>query len=176
MASAEDVLNFSIRPAEDDDLGPLTDTLAPDVPAAQIARRLEESRLGYREMLVAELEGQAVGTASIGGRGFERPGSLRLFALDVGTAFRRRGMGTALVQTVEAIAWGRGLDEVNLEVAVDNRDAVRLYERLGYRRHGEPVMDRWEKRLDDGSSQWVDVPSWVMAKSLDRDRARRPAR
>ena len=71
-------------------------------------------------------------------------------------------------KAVEAIATGRALGGVNLEVAVDNEDAVRLYERFGYRRRGEPVMDRWEKRLDDGSSQQVDVPSWVMINRLEQ--------
>ena len=162
MASETNSARLSVRPAVDGDLGPLTAALGPDVPAAQIARRLEESRLGYRDMLVAELDGRVVGTVSMGGHGFQRPGSLRLFALDVGAAFRRRGVGTALVKAVEAMASARALDEVNLEVAIDNKDAIRLYERLGYRRHGDPVSDRWERRLDDGSSQLVDVPSWVM--------------
>ena len=117
-------------------------------------------------MLVAGLDGRAVGTVSMGGHGFQRPGSLRLFALDVGPDFRRGGVGRALVRAVEATASRRGLEEVNLEVAIDNEDAIRLYERLGYRRHGEPVMDRWEQRLDDGSSLLVEVPSWVMVKRL----------
>ena len=77
-------------------------------------------------------------------------------------------MGTALVKAVEAIASGRDLDEVNLEVALGNMDAIRLYERLGCRRHGDSVMDRWEKRLNDGSSQLVDVPSWVMINRLEQ--------
>ncbi len=168
MESETDAPRLSIRPVVDDDLGPLTLALQPDIPAPQVARRLEESRLGYRDMLVAELAGRVVGTVSMGGHGFQRVGSLRLFALDVGPAFRRRGVGTALVQAVEAAASRRGLDQVNLEVATDDEDAVRLYERLGYRRRGEPVMDRWEKRLGDGSGQSVDVPSWVMVKKLGR--------
>ena len=132
-ASETNSARLSVRPAGDGDLGPLTAALGADVPAAQVTRRLEESRLGYRDILVAELDRQVVGTVSMGGHGFQRPGSLRLFALDVGAAFRRRGVGTALVKAVEAIASGRDLDEVNLEVAIGNRDAIRLYERLGYR-------------------------------------------
>ena len=169
MASETNSARPSVRPAVDDDLGPLTSALGPEIPGAQVATRFEESRHGYRGMLVAELDGRVVGTVSMGGHGFQRPGSLRLFALDVGAGFRRRGVATALLQAVETIASGRALGEVNLEVAVDNGDAVRLYERLGYRRHGEPVMDRWEKQLDDGSSLLVEVPSWVMVKSLARE-------
>ena len=128
--------------------------------------RFEESLDGYREILVAELDGCPVGTVSMGGHGFQRPGSLRLFALDVGEAFRGRGVGTALVNGVEAAAADRALTEVNLEVAIGNEDPVRLYERLGYKRLGKPVLDRWEQPLDDGGSRLVEEPSWVMIKSL----------
>ena len=128
--------------------------------------RCEESLDGYREILVAELDGCPVGTVSMGGHGFQRPGSLRLFALDVGEAFRGRGVGTALVDAVEAVAADRALTEVNLEVAIGNEDAVRLYQRLGYKRLGKPVLDRWEQHLDDGGSRLVEEPSWVMIKSL----------
>ena len=70
-----------IRPAREGDLGALNVALAPDIDAAQVRHRLEESLHGHREMLVAELDGQAVGTVSMGGSSFQRPGSLRLFAL-----------------------------------------------------------------------------------------------
>ena len=128
--------------------------------------RFEESLDGYREILVAELDGYPVGTVSTSGHGFQRPGSLRLFALDVGEAFRGRGVGTALVNAVEAAAADRALTEVNLEVAIENEDPVRLYVRLGYKHLGKPVLDRWEQPLDDGGSRLVEEPSWVMIKSL----------
>ncbi len=150
-----------VRPVRDCDLGQLIGALEPEMSAAQVTQRLQESHR-HRDMLVAELDGQAVGTVSMGGHGFQRPDSLRLFALDVGKAFRSQGIGTALVEAVESVASDRALGEVNLEVAIDNKDAIRLYERLGYRRHGDPIMDRWV----DGSSQLVEVPSWVMIKRL----------
>ena len=67
MASETNSARLSVRPAGDGDLGPLTAAVGPDVPATQVTRRLEESRLGYRDMLVAELDGQVVGTVSMGG-------------------------------------------------------------------------------------------------------------
>ena len=151
---------------EQEDIGGLIAALAPGVGEAQMRMRFEESLDGYREILVAELDGCPVGTVSMGGHGFQRPGSLRLFALDVGEAFRGRGVGTALVNGVEAAAADRALTEVNLEVAIGNEDPVRLYERLGYKRLGKPVLDRWEQPLDDGGSRLVEEPSWVMIKSL----------
>ena len=83
-----------------------------------------------------------------------------------GEAFRGQGVGTALVNGVEAAAADRALTEVNLEVAIGNEDAFRLYQRLGYKRLGKPVLDRWEQPLDDGGSRLVEEPSWVMIKSL----------
>ena len=115
---------------------------------------------------MAELDGCPAGTVSTGGHRFQRPGSFRLFALDVGEAFRGQGVGTALVNTVEAAAADRALAEVNLEVAIGNEDAFWLYQRLGYKRLGKPVLYRWEQHLDDGGSRLVEEPSWVMIKSL----------
>ena len=97
-------LRLRIRPVEQEDIGGLIAALAPGVGEAQMRMRFEESLDGYREILVAELDGYPVGTVSTGGHGFQRPGSLRLFALDVGEAFRGKGVGTALVNAVEAAA------------------------------------------------------------------------
>ena len=97
-------LRLRIRPVEQEDIGGLIAALAPGVGEAQMRMRFEESLDGYREILVAELDGYPVGTVSTGGHGFQRPGSLRLFALDVGEAFRGQGVGTALVNAVEAAA------------------------------------------------------------------------
>ena len=157
---------LEIRIATDCDLESLAESHAPGISAAQIRRRLEESYKGLRTMLVAVKEGRAVGSVSIGGGGFQRRGSLRLFALDVGAKFQREGIGTALVKEVEAIAIDRGLAEVNLEVEIDNEGAIRLYERLGFRICGDAVMDRWTRLLDDGSSEEIEVPVFVMVKRL----------
>ena len=158
---------LEIRIAAESDLELLAESFAHGTSAAQLQRRLEESKCGLRTMLVAVLKGRAVGAVSIGGWGHQRVGSLRLFALDVGAAFQRKGVGTALINAVETIAADRGLNEVNLEVEIDNEDAIRLYRALGYRICGEPVMDRWNLLRDDGSSDSIEVPVFVMVKRLD---------
>ena len=167
MITMAESLRLTVRQVEESDIETLAVALGPETSAAQVRRRFEESRGGFREMLVAELSGSVVGTVSMGGHRFQRTGSLRLFALDVGAAFRNRGVGTALVRSVEIKAAEQVLDEVNLEVAVENEDAIRLYERLGYRHVGEPVMDSWERLRDDGSSELVEMQSWVMVKALE---------
>ena len=128
--------------------------------------RWRERRDGHREILVALLDGEVAGTVSMGGRRHGRPGSLRLFALDVGPAYRRRGVGAALIGAVEQEARRRNLRAVNLEVAVENEDAIRLYERLGYERQGGPFIDRWWRLKDDGTRDQVEQPSYVLAKGL----------
>ena len=55
---------------------------------------------------------------------------------------------------------------MNLEVAVGNNTAARLCERLGYRRVGEPVMDRWQQPTNDGRGRWVEELCWTMVKDL----------
>lgn len=158
---------MEIRVATGSDLESLADTFAPDLSKAQLEARLEESRSGVRTMLVAIKEGRAVGVVSIGGARFQRRGSLRLFALDVAPAYQRKGVGTALLNAVENIAPTRNLQTVNLEVATDNTDAIRLYRRLGYRQHGKTVMDRWRRILDDGTTDMIQSPAFVMVKQLD---------
>ena len=157
---------LDIRIATERDLKSLTGALAPELSAAHIAQRFEESKSGIRTMLVAVRDGQAIATISIGGGRFQRQGSLRLFALNVGSAYRREGVGTALVEVVEAIAVDRGLDEVNLEVTTDNEVAIHMYRNLGFRIRGDAVMGRWERKLDDGSSEIIEEPLFVMLKRL----------
>ena len=161
---------IEIRSATRRDLESLIDALEPEVGAAQIRRRFDDSVSGNRIMLIALREGRAIGTVSIGGSRFRRRGSLRLFALDVGPESRRRGVGTALVKAVEETAVRGDLDEVNLEVGIGNEDAVRLYRRLGYRTFGDTVMDRWQRVLADGSIEVVEEPSFVMVKKLVKQR------
>ena len=159
---------MKIRSVEHTDVDALADVLHPEVGKAQVERRYDESLLGYRQMLVAELDGCVVGTVSTGGWGLQRPNSLRMFALDVGKAFRNRGVGTALIDAVEAAAISLHMIEVNLEVSVDNVNATRLYERLGYQRLPEPVTDYWDELDEDGNRRRVNALSWIMIKEIGR--------
>ena len=167
MANAE-TPQIAVRAATESDIALLATVLAPEPSAEQLDRRWQEHGDGNREMLVAALAGQVVGTVSTTGHRFQRPDSLRLFALDVGPAFRGQGIGTALVQAVEERARRAGLKGVNLEVSMENTLAKRLYEPLGYRTLGKPVTDRWTRLLDGGGGEQVEDLSWVMTKDLGR--------
>ena len=156
----------TIRRVRESDVNALAAILEPDVSAKQVNHRWQEDRDGYREMLVAELDGEVAGTVSSTHYHLQLSDSLRMLALDVGRAFRRQGVGTALIEAVEGKARGEGLRSVQLEVAVGNLAALRLYEKLGYCRLDEPVVNRWTRLTDDGICEQVEERSWVMVKKV----------
>ena len=164
--TASERLEVVVRQVRRSDIARLVTVLTPEVSFEQVSQRWREHRDGNRKMFVAALDEELAGTISIGGSGHRLPDSLRWFALDVGPAFRRRGVGTALIQAAEEEARHQGFQQVNLEVAVDNVDAIRLYEQLGYHRLADRVVDRWWRLSDDGSREEVEELSWLMVKRV----------
>lgn len=159
-------VDITVRPAVEGDVADLSFSMGGDVSHEQLVNRWREHVAGYRVMLVALLDGDVAGTVSMGGHNHQRPDSLRLFALDVASTMRRHGVGSALVDAVEHEASLRGLGHVNLEVAVENSGAVRLYEKLGYRRVGQPIIDRWQRHTPGSGWEQVEGPAWVMTKNV----------
>ena len=84
---------------------------------------------------VAELGGEVVGMAGAClGRFYEKPGIYaRIVALVVSEAAAGRGVGAALVKSVEK--WGASRDavEIFLNSGVQREESRAFYERLGYR-------------------------------------------
>lgn len=64
----------------------------------------------------------------------KRSGVARLYSIAAHHAARGQGVGTALLDAVEQLARRRRCRALRLEVRADNAGAIRLYERLGYRR------------------------------------------
>ena len=152
-----------VRPLRADEIRPLAEAVD-EISEAQLANRWQEQETGYRELLVAELDGEAVGTVSIsvtgsGGR------SMHLFALEVANGQRNRGVGAALVRYVVDEACRRDCRSVYLEVRSDN-PARRLYHRLGFRRVGPPFVNTWYRFNEDGSRSRVEELSYRMVKRV----------
>ena len=73
----------------------------------------------------------------------------RLYSIASRAEARGKGVGSALLEAVEKLAEKRRCTSVRLEVRTDNDDAMRLYERLGYRRIG-----RYARYYGDGADAW----------------------
>jgi ribosomal protein S18 acetylase RimI-like enzyme len=153
-----------LRRLRRDEIPALASALAGDPSEAQIRNRWREQELGYRELLVAEVEGSLVGTVSIGETDV-LPRALHLFALEVAPAMRNRGIGTRIVEQVVAEARKRRRGRVYLEVRVDN-PARRLYHRLGFRRMGEPFINPWWRFTADGQQERVEELSFRMVRRV----------
>jgi GNAT superfamily N-acetyltransferase len=137
-----------VREMGEADVAPLAAALG--WPAYGIERRWNERKAGYREMFVAVLNGEPVGSVSINEKA-EVPGLLHLFALDVAEPHRTQGIGTRLIQRVEETAAGRGCSGVYLEVSIENARARRLYARMGYRAEGAPFANQWNSYDPEGN-------------------------
>jgi ribosomal protein S18 acetylase RimI-like enzyme len=112
---------------------------------AQYRRHLDSASA---QVLVASANHRRfLGTAVV----FYRKGSgvARLYSLATRPEARGKGVGSALIEAVENAARQRRCRALRLEVRSDNAAAIRLYERLGYRRTG-----RYARYYEDGADAW----------------------
>lgn len=83
--------------------------------------------------LVAMCSGRIVGfTIGV----VEGKGMGRIYTLDVLPEFRRRGIGSLLLEKLEEEFARRGVVKCRLEVMDGNVPAIRLYSKMGYRKVG----------------------------------------
>ena len=75
---------------------------------------------------------------------------LHIITIDVLKHWRRRGVGSLLMEAAEQWTRDHGLRKVGLETAQDNLGAQKFYETRGYRKVGE-IM----KYYADGTTAWV---------------------
>ncbi len=101
-----------------------------------------ESRLGLSlsallgqdaRFFVARLGGRAAGC---GGYVLLPGGSAEMKRVFTVAEARGRGIGRAIVESVEAAAAGEGVGRMYLETGVKSDEAIRLYRRLGYAERG----------------------------------------
>jgi len=79
-----------------------------------------------------------------------------IITLDVVEAWRRRGVGTALMDTAEEWARRRRFISLALETAEDNLPAQAFYERRGFVKY-----DKRERYYSDGTAAWTMV-KWLV--------------
>lgn len=99
---------------------------------AQFRRHLDSD--SARVLVASANHRRFLGTAMVFFRKSSRVA--RLYSIASLPEARGKGVGTALIEAAEAAARQRRCQALRLEVRTDNDRALRLYERLGYRRVG----------------------------------------
>ena len=89
-----------------------------------------------------------------------------LFGFRVRPAYRGSGLGSAMMRALERDLIERGYRFLTLNVARENQDAIRLYQRVGFRIVA-PEPGRWQYVDDKGVTRDVHEPAWRMEKMLD---------
>jgi len=107
-----------------------------DAPPEEYAERLADARRVDIPIL-AEVDGRAVGLANLrlAPAVFYAEPYAELSELFVEEAYRRRGVGRALVQHAEDLAREAGADEMIILTDFYNRSAQMLYFHMGYEVH-----------------------------------------
>jgi RimJ/RimL family protein N-acetyltransferase len=104
--------------------------------AEQTRPYLQRATEGTLYQFVAEADGRLIGACDISPRqaiGFTHVGVLGMFVLP---EWRRRGIGSRLLDACLTAARRAGLERIELEVFADNEAAIRLYEAHGFVREG----------------------------------------
>ena len=84
--------------------------------------------------------------------------------------YRRKGVATAIIQEAERLSKEKGCTHIGLEVGVENFEAKRLYEKLGYKDwgYGEFLIN-WEF-IDNNGNKGIDSEIVIfMQKNLQTD-------
>lgn len=163
-------LDFTIRPARQDDLDKLEWYGKHENLRSLFARSYREQKRGRRLMLIAETNDFPVGRVFLqfkGNNAIFADGSERayLYSFHVMEMFRGIGLGTRLVAEAEQVVQLRGFRVVTLAVAQDNLRALQLYHRMGYRRFGDN-KGSWENPTKLGYLLPSHEPCWLLEKEL----------
>ena len=110
--------------------------------AVHIVREFAQKEKSPREeMWIAEADGRPIGSIMLCETGDGETGQLRLFLVE--KAYRRFGVGRALTQALMAKAREVGYKRLILQTASCLTDAIRMYERLGFRKDAELPNTDW---------------------------------
>lgn len=142
----------SYRPSDLDTLYQIDQSCFP--PGVSYSRDEIERFIGSRrsQAWIAE-EGQEIAGFLIAGR--ERNGTAHIVTIDVAERWRRRAVGTMLMDAAEEWAQVHGLRLVYLETAEDNVAAQAFYTKRRYEK-----LKKVERYYANGAAAWVMV-KWL---------------
>lgn len=88
-----------------------------------------------------------------------------IYGFRVRPVYQGKGIGSRMLGTAESDLVRRGFKRIALNVAQDNEEARRLYERRGYHVTA-PEPGIWSYLDDKGRRQFVNEPAWRMEKQF----------
>lgn len=117
--------------------------------AEEYRKKIQMRQEGGGLTLIAEFNDQVIGFLS-----FYRPSYMRLhhtgsFGISVKHEFSNKRVGTTLLSYL--IEWAKeqeGLEKINLDVFSNNKGAIHLYKKLGFKEEGRQIN---QIKLKDGS-------------------------
>jgi ribosomal protein S18 acetylase RimI-like enzyme len=124
---------MTVRPFEEGDtlaVAALWREVFPDAPPWNEPRRDIERKLSVqRDLFLVACEADRIVGTAMGGYDGHRGW---VYYVAVSPAWRRRGIGAALMRAIEDALREMGCPKLNLQVRSSNRGAVDFYARLGY--------------------------------------------
>jgi RimJ/RimL family protein N-acetyltransferase len=123
-------------------------------------------RTGDGLALVAEADGDVIGTVQISMERNVVSSHVGTLSIVVADGWREVGIGSAMVQAAQEWARQKGLLKVSLAVFPDNERAIAVYERAGFVREG---LRRRQYRADGGVLRDELLMAWF-ADAAEADR------
>ncbi len=95
---------------------------------------LNEIRKNKLHLLVADYKGEIIGDVSVSKNDF-RQSHVAVFGISIKRGYRNIGLGTAMSKTIIEIAKkDPDIKVLYLDVFINNKDAMRFYKRLGFKK------------------------------------------
>jgi len=88
-----------------------------------------------------------------------------MFSFRIRPEYRNNGLGGHVIRFLEEYLLQRGFDTMRINVGRANEQAIKLYEKHGYRIIGSEE-GRWRYQDQFGNYQTVNEPAWRMMKKL----------
>jgi ribosomal-protein-alanine N-acetyltransferase len=142
---------FSIRPADENDVKPITDMdkICFDLPWSETSFFEEITGNSIAKYIVAEIAGKIVGYAGI----WIILDEGHITNVAVHPQFRRQGIAKALVSALIEISEAAGVKVYTLEVRASNKSAVSLYKYFNFEECGIR-KEYYEDNNEDAIIMW----------------------
>lgn len=123
----------------------------------EFIQRIEDSEKEL--MLVATVDGKHIGNCSLMSMGgFKRYNHRCDVAIALYREYWGRGIGKTMLETILKVAKEIGYEQAELEVVADNKNAIILYEKLGFEKYG-----KFPNNMKYRDGKYADA-CWMMKK------------